>query len=541
LELKILSISLQQSNPIVGDFSYNSALILEAAKNAYSLKQDILVTPELSITGYPPEDLLFRKAFIDASELALKKLTKELAVYKDLYVTVGHPFLTDDGLKNCISILLNGKVVFVYEKQILPNKDVFDEVRYFEPGKNSSTFKIKGVNIAFLICEDIWTPEPSLKAKALGAELIISVNASPYYANKQITRQEIVKDRVLSVGVPVIYLNAVGGQDELVFDGNSFAMNRLGQLALSLPQFEPFQDMVLFNGEDIETSNICKVLSEEAQIYKALILGTRDYIFKNNFSGVVVGLSGGIDSALVLAIACEALGKEKVRAIMMPSIYTSEISLLDARQLANNLGVDFSIIQIKSAVKEIENTLISELYVNDNSIAEENIQARIRGLFLMAISNKTGRLVLTTGNKSEMAVGYCTLYGDMAGGFAVIKDLPKSQVYNLCRHINSIAECIPKRILERAPTAELKSNQKDQDTLPPYEILDIILEKFIEQNKTSDEIIKSGYSESIVNKIIAMVTKNEYKRRQSPLGIKITKKAFGRDWRYPITNKFTNY
>jgi len=283
------------------------------------------------------------------------------------------------------------------------------------------------------------------------------------------------------------------------------------------------------------------VLSEEAQIYKALILGTRDYIYKNNFSGVVVGLSGGIDSALVLAIACEALGKEKVRAIMMPSIYTSEISLLDARQLANNLGIDFSIIQIKSAVKEIENTLISELNVNDNSIAEENIQARIRGLFLMAISNKTGRLVLTTGNKSEMAVGYCTLYGDMAGGFAVIKDLPKSQVYSLCRHINSITECIPKRILERAPTAELKSNQKDQDTLPPYEILDIILEKFIEQNKTSDEIIKSGYSESIVNKIITMVTKNEYKRRQSPVGIKITKKAFGRDWRYPITNKFTNY
>ena len=541
MELKILTISLHQSNPIVGDFSYNSALILEAAKNAYSLKQDILVTPELSITGYPPEDLLFRKAFVDASELALKKLTKELAVYKDLYVTVGHPSLTDDGLKNCISILLNGKVVFVYEKQILPNKDVFDEVRYFEPGKNSSTFKIKGVNIAFLICEDIWAPEPTIKSKALGAELIISINASPYFSNKQLTRQKIVKDRVSSVGVPVIYLNAVGGQDELVFDGNSFAMNRSGDLVLSLPQFESFQDAILFNGKDFEVSKIYQPLSKEAQIYKALVLGTRDYIYKNNFSGVIVGLSGGIDSALVLAIACEALGKEKVRAIMMPSIYTSEISLLDARQLANNLGVDFSIIQIKSAVKEIENTLISELNVNDNSIAEENIQARIRGLFLMAISNKTGRLVLTTGNKSEMAVGYCTLYGDMAGGFAVIKDLPKSQVYNLCRHINSITECIPKRILERAPTAELKSNQKDQDTLPPYEILDIILEKFIEQNKTSDEIIKSGYSESIVNKIIAMVTKNEYKRRQSPVGIKITKKAFGRDWRYPITNKFTNY
>lgn len=541
MELKILSISLHQSNPIVGDFSYNSALILEAAKNAYSLKQDILVTPELSITGYPPEDLLFRKAFVDASEIAVKKLTEELAVYKDLCVTVGHPSLTDDGLKNCISILLNGKVVFVYEKQILPNKDVFDEVRYFVPGKDSSTYKIKNVSIAFLICEDIWAAEPALKAKALGAELIISINASPYYANKQTTRQEIVKDRVSSVGIPVIYLNAVGGQDELVFDGNSFAMNRSGDLALSLPQFECFQGEVLFRGSDIETSNINQELSEEAQIYKALVLGTRDYIYKNNFTGVIIGLSGGIDSALVLAIAVDALGRDKVRVIMMPSTFTSEISLLDAELLAKNFNVSYDVIPIKESVKTIESTLKNELRKAPVGVAEENIQARIRGLFLMTISNKSDWLVLTTGNKSEMAVGYCTMYGDMAGGFAVIKDINKSMVYRLCRYRNQKNEIIPERVIQRPPSAELRPDQKDQDSLPPYDILDSILHKFMELDESVENIIEDGFNAADVKKIAKLIMKNEYKRRQSPIGIKITSKAFGRDWRYPITSRFRKY
>ncbi len=532
---------MHQSNPIVGDFSYNSALILEAAKNAYSLKQDILVTPELSITGYPPEDLLFRKAFVDASEIALTKLTHDLAVYKDLCVTVGHPSLTDEGLKNCISILLNGKVVFVYEKQILPNKDVFDEVRYFVPGKDSSTYKIKNVSIAFLICEDIWAPEPALKAKALGAELIISINASPYFASKQITRQEIVKDRISSVGVPVIYLNAVGGQDELVFDGNSFAMNSSGDLALSLPQFESFQDTILFNGKDFEFSKICQPLSEEAQIYKALVLGTRDYIYKNCFSGVIIGLSGGVDSALVLAIAVDALGQDKVRAIMMPSDFTSEISLSDAELLAKNFNVKYDVIPIKESVKTIEETLKNELRKAPEGVAEENIQARIRGLFLMTISNKSDWLVLTTGNKSEMAVGYCTMYGDMAGGFAVIKDINKSMVYRLCRHRNHNKEIIPERVIQRAPSAELRADQKDQDSLPPYDILDSILNKFMELDESVESIIKGGFNEIDVKKIAKLIIKNEYKRRQSPVGIKITAKAFGRDWRYPITSRFIDY
>jgi len=525
----------------VGDFLFNTSLILDAAKNAFSSKCDILITPELSLTGYPPEDLLFNAAFIKSSNQALNNLAKNLAIYKDLFVLVGHPVCDGEKVKNCISIISNGKAVFIYEKQILPNKGVFDELRYFTPGINSNLFEIRNIKIAFLICEDIWSNVPSVTAHTLGAHLIISVNASPYYLDKQTERLNIVKEKTLSLKIPIIYLNAVGGQDELVFDGNSFAFNKTGELIASFPQFDSHQDIINFGGDDLKVSKIHPQLSQEAEIFNALVLGTRDYVKKNNFPGIIIGLSGGIDSALVLAIAVKAIGKDKVKAVMMPSIYTSKLSLLDAKKISKNFGVDFSVIPIKSSVKKIEHALRRELSVNNCGIAEENIQARIRGIFLMAISNKTGNLVLTTGNKSEMAVGYCTLYGDMAGGFAVIKDIYKGFVYRLSEYVNKDKCLIPTSVIERPPSAELKPNQIDQESLPPYEILDQILYKFLELNQSSVEIIQSGYSDFEVKKIISMVVKSEYKRRQSPVGIKISKKAFGKDWRYPITSRFSNY
>ena len=498
-----------------------------------------MITPELSLTGYPPEDLLFSSTFISSSNSALNDLVKNLEIYKDLFVLVGHPLSADGKIKNCISVVCNGKIVFVYEKQILPNNEVFDELRYFTPGSNPKLFEIKNIKIAFLICEDIWSKDPSVVAHAEGAQLIISINASPYYISKQLDRFNVVKEKVLSLNLPIIYLNAVGAQDELVFDGNSFGLNKSGELIACFPKFDSHQDMVEFD-DDLKISKIYPQMTQEAEIFNALVMGTRDYIVKNNFPGVTIGLSGGIDSALVLAIAVNAIGKDRVKAIMMPSIYTSEMSIRDAKKISKNFDVDFKIISIAPSVKKVEFALREELSLNNPGIAEENIQARLRGLFLMAISNKTGSLVLTTGNKSEMAVGYCTLYGDMAGGFAVIKDIYKNLVYRLSAYVNLCEELIPKSIIQREPTAELRPNQTDQDSLPPYEVLDEILYKFIELNMSSQEIIESGHSELEVRRITSMVIKSEFKRRQSPIGIKISKRAFGKDWRYPITSRFKN-
>jgi NAD+ synthase (glutamine-hydrolysing) len=401
---------------------------------------------------------------------------------------------------------------------------------------------IDGTKVGILICEDAWHSGPAAQAKHAGAELLIVSNASPFHLEKQDLRQQMIKSIVLETGLPLVYLNAVGGQDELVFDGASFALNKLGELVMSLPHFKECLSLIEFKQDhglsDLVKNTISPVISTEAQVYDALVLGVKDYLNKNNFPGAIIGLSGGVDSALVLAIAVDALGADKVRAVMMPSRYTADISWIDAKQMADNLGVQYDEINIAPMVDAFDASLTSEFQGLPIDATEENIQARVRGTLLMALSNKSGRIVLTTGNKSEMAVGYCTLYGDMAGGFAVIKDVAKTLVYRLCQYRNEIAAVIPERILTRAPSAELRPDQKDQDSLPEYEVLDAILALYMEQDESIQSIIDRGFKAEDVEKVTRLIKINEYKRRQAPIGVRITQRAFGRDWRYPITNKF---
>jgi NAD+ synthase (glutamine-hydrolysing) len=440
------------------------------------------------------------------------------------------------------SVLFGGKVIASYAKQKLPNHEVFDEVRYFEPGNDACVIDIDGTKVGILICEDAWHSGPAAQAKHAGAELLIVSNASPFHLEKQDLRQQMIKSIVLETGLPLVYLNAVGGQDELVFDGASFALNKLGELVMSLPHFKECLSLIEFKQDrglsDLVKNTISPVISTEAQVYDALVLGVKDYLNKNNFPGAIIGLSGGVDSALVLAIAVDALGADKVRAVMMPSRYTADISWIDAKQMADNLGVQYDEINIAPMVDAFDTSLTSEFQGLLIDATEENIQARVRGTLLMALSNKSGRIVLTTGNKSEMAVGYCTLYGDMAGGFAVIKDVAKTLVYRLCQYRNEIAAVIPERILTRAPSAELRPDQKDQDSLPEYEVLDAILALYMEQDESIQSIIDRGFKAEDVEKVTRLIKINEYKRRQAPIGVRITQRAFGRDWRYPITNKF---
>jgi NAD+ synthase (glutamine-hydrolysing) len=440
------------------------------------------------------------------------------------------------------SVLFGGKVIASYAKQKLPNHEVFDEVRYFEPGNDACVIDIDGTKVGILICEDAWHSGPAAQAKHAGAELLIVSNASPFHLEKQDLRQQMIKSIVLETGLPLVYLNAVGGQDELVFDGASFALNKLGELVMSLPHFKECLSLIEFKQDhglsDLVKNTISPVISTEAQVYDALVLGVKDYLNKNNFPGAIIGLSGGVDSALVLAIAVDALGADKVRAVMMPSRYTADISWIDAKQMADNLGVQYDEINIAPMVDAFDASLTSEFQGLLIDATEENIQARVRGTLLMALSNKSGRIVLTTGNKSEMAVGYCTLYGDMAGGFAVIKDVAKTLVYRLCQYRNEIAAVIPERILTRAPSAELRPDQKDQDSLPEYEVLDAILALYMEQDESIQSIIDRGFKAEDVEKVTRLIKINEYKRRQAPIGVRITQRAFGRDWRYPITNKF---
>ena len=535
-------IALSQSNPVLGDLAKNAQLILDAAKNAAAKGAKLLVTPELSLTGYPPEDLLLRDAFIQAVDEQLKQLAQALAIYPNLRVLVGHPQRTSTGLQNMASILFEGKVIASYAKQKLPNHEVFDEVRYFEPGNDACVIDIDGTKVGILICEDAWHSGPAAQAKHAGAELLIVSNASPYHLEKQELRQQVIKSIVLETCLPLVYLNAVGGQDELVFDGASFALTKSGEVALSLPHFKECLAFIEFNQNaginDLVQNTISPATSIEAQVYDALVLGAKDYLSKNGFPGAIIGLSGGVDSALVLAIAVDALGADKVRAVMMPSRYTADISWIDAKQMADNLGVQYDEINIAPMVDAFDASLASEFEGLPIDVTEENIQARVRGTLLMALSNKSGRIVLTTGNKSEMAVGYCTLYGDMAGGFAVIKDVAKTLVYRLCQYRNSIEAVIPERILTRAPSAELRPDQKDQDSLPEYEVLDAILALYMEQDESIQSIIERGFKAEDVEKVTHLIKINEYKRRQAPIGVRITQRAFGRDWRYPITNKF---
>lgn len=531
-------VAIAQINSTVGDLSGNRERIAEFARKAAVLGADIVLTPELSLTGYPPEDLLLQHSFHSSTQLELERLKNELADLDNLYVLVGHQSIRDGLCYNACSVLVNGEIIGTYFKQELPNYTVFDEKRYFTAGNESMVIDVRGVRFGIAICEDVWFADPPARARAAGADVMLIMNSSPYHMGKMHQRPVVVRQNVICHGMSAVYANLVGGQDELVFDGSSFAMNADGKICVQLKQCEEDLEIVTFENKQPVKGRMEDHPSVEREVYRALVLGVRDYVCKNGFPGVIIGLSGGVDSALVLAIAVDALGPEKVRAIMMPSPYTSDISRIDASDMAARLKVAYDEIPISECFSSFLNALAPQFDNLPEDSTEENLQARIRGTLLMALSNKFGSIVLTTGNKSEMAVGYCTLYGDMAGGFAVIKDIYKTLVYRLCHYRNSISDVIPERMLTRAPTAELKPNQFDQDTLPPYEVLDAIVRMFMEENRSIHEIVADGYHTALVERIVRLMRINEYKRRQSPIGIRITPRGFGRDWRCPITSKY---
>ena len=554
-----LKLCVAQLNFFVGDLDGNVRKIVDAAQQAYAKGARLLLTPELSLCGYAAEDLFLRPAFIQACDDALLGLTTQLAGLKGMTVVVGHPTGGDTRTRsvstqsrhNAASVLRDGRVVATYAKRQLPNYQVFDERRYFSPGEDVCVFDAgegeDHVRVGLLICEDAWFDAPAQSTKEAGAELLVVINASPFHIGKGYERESVMAQRVQATGLPLVYAHLVGGQDEVVFEGHSFALNGDASLAARASSFkEELFDLQLeqkASGRWL-VGSVEPVRTAEADLWDALVLGVRDYIGKNGFPGVLLGLSGGIDSALVLAIAVDALGAGKVRTVMMPSPYTADISWLDAREMAKRMGVRYDEISIVPEFESFKASLASEFSGLALDATEENIQARIRGTLLMALSNKFGSIVLTTGNKSEMATGYCTLYGDMAGGFAVIKDLAKTQVFNLARWRNSnnpygtCANPIPERIITRPPSAELRPDQTDQDSLPAYEILDAILERYMENDQSIESLIAEGFSREDVEKVTRLIKINEYKRRQSPVGIRVTHRSFGKDWRYPITNRF---
>ncbi len=534
-----VTVALAQINSTVGDLAGNSTRIADAARRAAVAGADIVLTPELSLVGYPPEDLLLRRSFYAKSQAALHALADSLADLKDLHVIVGHPLAeSDEAQYNAASVLCGGQIIKTYRKHALPNYTVFDEKRYFTPADDVCTFDVKGMRFAINICEDTWFTEMPRKAREQGAQVLLVPNASPYHMNKQHLRIETMRENVSSQNMALVYANLVGAQDELVFDGASFVLDAAGQVCAQLGSFDEDFALVSFDDGQPASLPLPEPLSVEAQVYAALVLGVRDYVGKNGFPGAILGLSGGVDSALTLAIAVDALGKDKVRAVMMPSPYTAEISWIDSRDMVKRLGVQYDEIAIAECFDAFTQSLAPLFAGLPEDTTEENLQARIRGTLLMAISNKTGAIVLTTGNKSEMATGYCTLYGDMAGGYAVIKDIVKTLVYRLCDYRNGISDVIPQRILTRAPSAELRPNQVDQDSLPPYEVLDGILRMYMEEGQGVAELLAAGYRKDDIDRITRLVRINEYKRRQAPVGPRVTHRAFGRDWRYPITSKF---
>ncbi len=533
-----MRIAVAQLNQTVGDFQGNVQRIVEAASRSFADGARILLTPELSLTGYPPEDLLLRGAFYDRSAAALDEIRRQTRGL-DLDLVLGLPIRRDGRAFNAAVVLRAGDTIGEYHKHDLPNYAVFDEQRYFVPGDEPLVFERDGLRFGVAICEDFWFGQVPRRARAAGADVLLVLNASPYHIDKQHQRLEVARDNVCSEGLAMVAANLVGGQDELVFDGLSFALDAGGGLLAQGRSFAADLLAVDLAADGRSTpSRIEPPLELEAQIYQALVLGVRDYLGKNGFPGALLGMSGGIDSALTLAIAVDALGKDKVRAVMMPSPYTRDISLIDSRDMCSRLGVRYDEIPIASCARAFEETLAGEFAGLAADTTEENIQARIRGTLLMALSNKYGSIVLTTGNKSEMAVGYCTLYGDMAGGFAVIKDIAKTMVYRLARYRNRAVEVIPDRIITRAPSAELKPDQVDQDSLPPYEVLDGIMQMYMEDNLSPAQIIAAGLPADAVERVVRLIRISEYKRRQAPVGIRITERAFGRDWRYPITSKF---
>lgn len=536
-----LRLVLAQHDFPVGDPHGNARRILRAAEDARDRAgAHCAVFPELALTGYPPEDLLLRPGFHDQVERALGWLAQRA---RGIDLIVGYPARDGARIYNAASLLRDGRIVCTYHKQHLPNYGVFDEKRYFQPGSAPCVAEVRGVPLGITICEDIWLPGPIEQAAAAGAAAVVNINASPYHLGKRTEREDMLRARIAAARIPVIYLNTVAGQDELVFDGESFVMDAAGEVVLRAPAWEECPVEVELAVDAAGRVRpvpgvVSEPLPDEASVYAALVRGVRDYVGKNGFAGVVIGLSGGIDSALTLAIAVDAIGAERVQAVMLPSRYTSEISVEDARRLAQAFRVQLGSISIEPAFQAFTAMLDAEFAGLPVDTTEENIQARCRGIVLMAISNKKGSIVLTTGNKSELAVGYSTLYGDMAGGYAPIKDVSKTMVYRLARYRNREAEVIPARVLERPPSAELAPDQRDEDTLPPYAILDPILEMYVERDMGPEEIVAAGFEADVVRRIVTMVNRNEYKRRQAPPGVRISRRAFGRDRRYPITSGF---
>jgi len=536
-----LKIALAQLDFLVGDVRGNAAKVIASARHARrELGADLVLYPELTLSGYPPEDLLFHRGFRRQIEAGLAQLRAEL---EDARVLIGFPEYAGAGIYNSAALITGGEIAAIHRKAELPNYKVFDEKRYFHAGHQPTVADCRGFRTGLLVCEDIWEPAAVQLSRSDGAELLVVINASPYEIHKQREREEVARARIREVGLPLAYVNLVGGQDELVFDGNSFVMDAAGEVVLRAPAFEAGTWVAEFTRDSRghvvpRPAAVAAELSDDASVYRALVLGVRDYVGKHGFPGVVIGVSGGVDSALTLAIAVDALGSERVQAVMMPSRYTSAISLEDAQQQAQLLNVKYSVLSIEGMFEATLATLRQEFAGRPADATEENIQSRCRMLLLMGLSNKTGRMLLTTGNKSEMAVGYATLYGDMAGGFAPIKDCSKMLVYRLANYRNSLGRVIPARVIEREPSAELRPGQKDSDSLPPYEILDPILEAFIEEDLSVDEIEARGFDRATVGRVLDLVKRNEYKRRQAPPGVRVSRRAFGRDWRYPITSGY---
>ena len=535
--------------------SGNAHKIIQAARDAHARGVRLLVTPELSICGYAAEDLFLRPSFIDACLKAVDQVREAVADLPGMHVVVGHPSGDDQRTRsvsvqhrfNMASVLCEGHVVATYAKRELPNYQVFDERRYFKPGHQHAVFEVQGVKVGLLICEDAWFEQPAEDTQVAGAQLLVVMNASPFHKGKAGEREAAMRVRAQTTGLPLVYAHLVGGQDEVVFEGRSFALQADGELAGRAPSF--VEDAFDVTCQLIQSSLLLKASvqplpDELSDVWQALVLGVRDYIGKNKFPSVLLGLSGGIDSAVVLAVAVDALGPQRVRAVMMPSPYTADISLTDARDMAQRMGVQYDELSIVPMFEDFLSTLKTDFQDRPLDATEENIQARIRGTLLMALSNKHGGMVLTTGNKSEMATGYCTLYGDMAGGFAVIKDVAKTLVYHLAHWRNTNdpfgrgLQPIPQRIITRAPSAELRPDQTDQDSLPPYEVLDAILSLYMEQDQSPDQIEAAGYQRADIDQVIRLIRVNEYKRRQAPPGVRITHRGFGKDWRYPITSLF---
>jgi NAD+ synthase (glutamine-hydrolysing) len=533
-----MKVVMGQLNTFVGDINGNTEKVIQASREADTAGQDtLLVFPELTLTGYPPEDLLMRDSLQAQIEDALTRLASELPSH--LYVVVGYPRRSEGRLYNAAGVLHGGQRVGEYFKQRLPNYQVFDEKRYFSEGDTPCVVDVAGVKVGITICEDIWHKGPADMARRMGAELLINLNASPFHRGKHKERWQVLADRATEQSIPMIYVNQVGGQDELVFDGGSFAVNADGKLAVVAPDFEEgcFDLSVerTVRGVEVAQGVAATALSDVAAVWQALVLGVRDYVEKNGFPGVVLGLSGGIDSAVTLAVAVDALGADRVQAVMMPFKYTADMSVEDAGEQASIMGVEYDVISIEPIYEAFMAGLTDQFDGLSVDTTEENLQARCRGFLLMSISNKKHRLVLTTGNKSELAVGYSTLYGDMAGGFDALKDCPKLLVYALARYRNTLGYCIPQRVIDRPPSAELAPDQTDQDNLPPYEELDEIIERYVEEDQSPEQIIAAGFAESDVKRVIRLIDLNEYKRRQAPVGVRITTRGFGRDRRYPIS------